>query len=99
MAFLERPPPFWTSALRRWLSDRATVRWPPPWAIAVVFALLRLEAPRTLCFFTSRAGLGAVSALLGFAVADCAPGRRGAGFVASALARIGLKVVREHAPA
>jgi hypothetical protein len=62
-------------------------------------ALLRLAAPRTLCFFTSRAGLGAVNALLGFALATCAPGRLGAGLAASALASVGLNVGRALPPA
>jgi len=92
------PPPFWTPPLRRWPSDRATARWPPPVAIALVLLLLRLAAPRTLCFFTSRAGLGVVNALLGFAVATSAPGRLGAGLAASALARGGLGVARVPAP-
>ena len=109
MALLERPPPLWALSPLRWRwppdcaaargrSDRAA-RWPPPCATALVLALLRLEAPRTLCFFTSRAGLGALNALLGFAVAACAPGRLCAGFAAFALARVGLDVVRALAPA
>jgi hypothetical protein len=94
-----RLPPAPRTSLRCWPPDRATARWPPLCALALVLALLRLEAPRTLCFFTSRAGLGAVSALLGFALADCAPGRLGAGFAASALARVGLRVATAPAPA
>ena len=89
MALFDRPPPFWALALRRWLSDRATVRWPPPCATVLFLALLRLEEPRTLCFFTSRAGFGAVIALLGFAAATCVPGRLCAGLAASALAELG----------
>ncbi|HEX6114824.1 MAG TPA: hypothetical protein VFZ10_21190, partial [Geminicoccaceae bacterium] len=70
MALCDRPPPVRTPSPRRWPSDCATARSPPAWAIALFWALLRLEAPRRLSFFTSRAGLGAVSALLGLAVAD-----------------------------
>ena len=112
MALFDRPPPDRAASLLpppppdraavRWPPpppDRAAVRWPPPCAIALFLALLRLEAPRVLCFFASRAGLGAVSALLGFALATCAPGRRAAGFAAWALARVGLDAVRAPAPA
>src|SRR5262245_14021207 len=91
MALLERPPPAPTLALRRSPSERAATRWPPPRAIALCLALLRLAEPRTLCFFTSRAGLGAAIALFGFAAATCVPGRLGAGLAASALARVGLR--------
>jgi hypothetical protein len=72
--------------------DRAAVRWPPPCPTALFLALLRLAEPRTLCFFTSRAGFGAAIALLGFAAATCVPGRLAAGLAASALARVGLRV-------
>ena len=111
MALFDRPPPPDRAAsrlpppppdraalrLRPPPADCAAARWLPPCAIALVLALLRLEAPRTLCFFAARAGLGAASALLGFALATCAPARLGAGFAAWALARVGLDAVRAPA--
>jgi hypothetical protein len=67
-ALFDRPPPPLVIP-GRWPPGRATARSPPLCAISLVLLLVRLAAPRTLCFFTSRADLGALNALLGCAVA------------------------------